>query len=134
MFRRCFPTVAAAAAALALLAGPASAGSIQSGAALNEAEDAVSGAQADLEDARAYLADLRGGDFAGIYGVADDGSMRCGEVEANPGCAPLTEADKAQAIAEAEDMVSNSMAALQDAEVQFAALKSASHRAVASAE
>lgn len=133
MLSRCLPIFAAAAAAFALLAGSASAGGAQS-AAFIEAEETVSGAQADLDDARAYLAELKNGDFAGIYSVADDGSMRCGEVEANPACSPLTDADKAQAIAEAEEMVSAAMAQLEDADVQLASMKSASHKAVASAE
>lgn len=132
MFRRSLPVLAAAAAAFALLTGSASAAGMQQ--SFDQAQEAVSGARADLEDAKAYLADLKSGDFAGIYGVADDGSMRCGEVEANPSCAPLTDADKAQAIAEAEEMVSSSTAELQDAEVQLASLKSASNRAMASAE
>lgn len=132
MFRRSLPVLSAAVAAFALLAGSASASGTQP--AFAEAQEAVSGAQADLEDAKAYLADLKSGDFAGIYGVGDDGSMRCGEVEANPACAPLTEADKAQAIAEAEDMVSSTTAELQDAEVQLASLKSAGNKAMASAE
>jgi multidrug efflux pump subunit AcrA (membrane-fusion protein) len=127
------PSIAAAAAAFALLAGSASAGSVQH-AAYVEAEQAVSGARMELDDARTYLDELKSGNFAGIYSIADDGSMRCGEVESNPACAPLTDADKAQAIAEAEEMVTSATAAVEDADVQFASLKSASHKAIASSD
>jgi hypothetical protein len=133
MFSRSLPTFAAAATAFALLAGSASAGGTQN-AAVAEAEEAVTGARADLEDARTYLADLKSGDFAGIYSVADDGSMRCGEVESNPACAPLTAADKAAAIAEAEEMVTNATAELQDADVQLASLKEIQNASLASTE
>lgn len=111
-----FPRLATVLTAAVLLTAPAFAGSLQ------DARAAVTGAEADLSDARSYLADLKAGDFAGIYGVAEDGSLRCGEAEANPACAPLTEADKAQAIAEAEIMVQGALAELADAKVEFAAL------------
>lgn len=132
MFRRSLPTFAAAVAAFALLAGSASAGA--AGPDLSEAQDAVTGAQQDLEDARAYLADLKSGDFAGIYSVADDGSMRCGEVASNAACKPLTAEDKAQALAEAEEMVTSATAQLQDADIQLASLKAVHSAAMASAQ
>ncbi|MCC6919138.1 MAG: hypothetical protein IT548_08025 [Alphaproteobacteria bacterium] len=132
MFRRSLPTFAAAVAAFALLAGSASAGA--AGPDLAEARDSVAGAQQDLEDARAYLADLKAGDFAGIYSVADDGTMRCGEVGSNPACQPLTAEDKAQAIAEAEEMVTSATAQLQDADVALASLKDVQNAAMASAQ
>ena len=94
----------------------------------------MTGAQQDLEDARAYLADLKSGDFAGIYSVADDGSMRCGEVASNAACKPLTAEDKAQALAEAEEMVTSATAQLQDADIQLASLKAVHSAAMASAQ
>lgn len=77
-------------------------------------------AQTDLADARAYLSDLEAGDFAGIYGVADDGSLRCGETEANQNCAPLTELDKTQALSEAGNLVRNAKARLAEVGVGLA--------------
>lgn len=114
-----FPRLAALFAAAFVLAAPAfAAGPVEAG--VSQAQDAVTGAEADLSDARAYLADLQKGDFAGIYGVGEDGSLRCGETEANPACAPLNEVDKVQALAEAKEMVASAEAELKDARVQLA--------------
>ena len=106
-----FPRLATLFAAAALFASPALA---ESGtqAGMVEAREAVTGAEQDLSDANAYLADLQKGDFAGIYGVGENGALRCGETEANPACAPLTDADKAQALSEAKEMVQSAQAAL----------------------
>jgi hypothetical protein len=116
--------VALVASAL-IFAAPAFAGtgetsSLGPNATMGEARNSVKGAETDLADARSYLAELEKGNFAGIYGVADDGSLRCGETEANPACAPLTAEDKAQALAEAREMIVNAEAELRDAERRFA--------------
>lgn len=120
-------------AALVLMAGTALAGSGLDAAArttgpvtgetLNvEAESTdVAAATIDLADAQAWLDELEGGNFANIFVIENDGGMRCGEVEANPSCKPLTEADKAGAIAEAKEAVGFAMAAVEDAEQNFAA-------------
>ena len=120
-------------AALVLMAGTALAGSGLDAAARTtgpvageaitvetEASD-VAGAAVDLADAEQWLAELEGGNFANIFVIENDGGMRCGEVEANPSCKPLTEADKAGAIAEAKEAVGFAMAAVEDAEQNFAA-------------
>ena len=110
--------------AVALLTAPAFAGSeaasLGTQAAVTESRSAMVGAEADLADARMYLSELQDGNFAGIYAVAEDGSLRCGEAEANPACAPLTEADKAQALAEARELIANAEGELKDAKNQFA--------------
>lgn len=81
----------------------------------------VAGAAMDLADAREWLEEMEGGNFANIFVIESDGvSMRCGEVEANPACKPLTEADRAAAIAEAREAVGYAEAALVDAERAFA--------------
>ncbi len=120
-------------AALVLMAGTALAGSGFDAAArttgpvtsetLNvEAESTdVAAATIDLADAQAWLDELEGGNFANIFVIENDGGMRCGEVEANASCKPLTEADKAGAIAEAKEAVGFAMAAVEDAEQNFAA-------------
>jgi len=78
-------------------------------------EISVREAEADLSDAIAYRNDLKAGNLAGIYSVGPDGSLRCGEIEANPACRPLLEADKADALAEADQMI-------RDAEGQLVAV------------
>ena len=83
------------------------------------ARNDVDGARDDRDDAKSYLAELEGGNFAGIFAVADDGSLRCGEVEANPGCAPLTAQDKAEALAEAREAMGSATAQLQDAKLEL---------------
>ncbi|MFT3810249.1 MAG: hypothetical protein QM698_10055 [Micropepsaceae bacterium] len=120
-------------AALVLMAGTALAGSGLDAAARTtgpvtgdsvavetEASD-VAGAAVDLADAEAWLAELEAGNFANIFVIGNDGAMRCGEVEANSACKPLTDADKAGAIAEAREAVGFAMAAIEDAEESFAA-------------
>lgn len=118
------PRLAALFASALFLTAPAFAGSEAASlgpqAAVGEARNSVKGAEADLTDARMYLVELEQGNFAGIYAVADDGSLRCGEEEANAACAPLTEADKASALAEARELVGNAEAELKDAQRQFA--------------
>lgn len=117
-------------AALALMAGTGLAGTdaVQlgalTGAAAERAESDgtdVAGAAVDLADAQHWLAELEAGDFANIYVIGNDGAMRCGEVAANAACQPLTEADKASAIAEAREAVTAATAAVEDAETSFAA-------------
>lgn len=81
----------------------------------------VAGAAVDLADAQQWLAELEAGNFANIFVIENDGGMRCGEVAANSACKPLTDADKAGAIAEARDAVEFATAAVQDAEKSFAA-------------
>jgi hypothetical protein len=83
------------------------------------ARNSLDGARDDRADAREYLAELESGNFAGIFAVADDGALRCGEVEANPGCAPLTEQDKLEALAEAREAMASAIAQLQDARVEL---------------
>lgn len=123
----------ATAAAFALLAGTASAGGVQY-ADMATAEQTLAGAEADFADSRAYLTELKDGNFAGIFVIADDGSMRCGEVEANPACAPLTDQDKAEALAEAEQMVAGATAQLEDATVSLASLSGVHNASMASAD
>ena len=56
--------------------------------------------------------------------IAIDGdTLRCGEVASNPDCAPLTETDKQQAVAEAEEMVMNATAQLHEATTTVALLE-----------
>ncbi len=82
----------------------------------------VAGAAVDLADAQEWLEELEGGNFANIFVIEADGvSMRCGEVAANSACKPLNAADKAAAIAEAREAVDIAVAAVEDAEKQFAA-------------
>lgn len=117
-------------AAIALVAGTGVAGTdaVQLGAltgasAAERAESSntdVAGAAVDLADAEQWLAELEAGNFANIYVIADDGSMRCGEVEANAACTPLTDADKASAIAEAREAVGFATGAIEDSELSFA--------------
>lgn len=119
-------------AALVLMAGTALAGSgldaaarttgpIASDAITVETESTdVAAAAIDLADAEAWLAELEAGNFANIFVIENDGGMRCGEVEANAACKPLTEADKAGAIAEAKEAVGFAVAAVEDAERSFA--------------
>ena len=106
-----------AAAALALLGGVASAGET-----LKDARDDLSGAKIDLADATSYLNELKAGHFEGIYSMDGD-TLRCGEVASNPDCAPLTDADKQQALAEAEEMVMNATAQLHEAKTTVAMLE-----------
>ena len=120
-------------AALVLMAGTALAGSGLDAAARTtgpatgeslsvetETTD-VAAAAIDLADAEAWLDELEGGNFANIFVIENDGAMRCGEVQANAACKPLTEADRAGAIAEAREAVGFAMAAVEDAEQSFAA-------------
>jgi hypothetical protein len=119
-------TVLSIVSAAAILCGMASAGDTQI-SALQSAEretvaaarNDVDGARDDRDDAKLYLAELERGNFAGIFAVADDGSLRCGEVEANPACAPLTAQDKAEALAEAREAISSATAQLHDAKVEL---------------
>ena len=106
-----------AAAALALLGGVASAGET-----LKEARNDLNGAQMDLADAQSYLNELKAGHFEGIYSMDGD-TLRCGEVASNSDCAPLTEADKQQAVAEAEEMVMNATAQFHQATTEVALLE-----------
>ena len=69
-------------------------------------------ARQELADAVSYLDELERGEFAEVFVVDDDGSMRCGEPQTNPLCKPLTEADRAAAIAEARELVSNAQQGL----------------------
>lgn len=110
-----------AAAALALTVGSATAATADL-APEGDADmaSALSGARADLADARAYLAELEAGHFEGIFAV-DGETLRCGEPSAQTGCAPLTQTDKAEAIAEAREMVVNATAQLSAAQSAFAA-------------
>ncbi len=110
-----------AAAALALTVGSATAataGPAPEGDA--DMASALGGARADLADAQAYLAELEAGHFEGIFAV-DGETLRCGEPSAQTGCAPLTQTDKAEAIAEAREMVVNATAQLSAAQSAFAA-------------
>lgn len=114
-----------AAAAVALFGGVASAGGVETASyrtEIAEAHEAKAGAELDLADANSYLAQLKAGHFEGIFS-ADGDTLRCGEPVVNPGCAPLTDADKAEAIAEAEEMVMNATAALHAAESEIALLE-----------
>lgn len=123
-------TIASIATSLVLLAGASHAETAMEQAMLVPGEAAevlteqargnVDGAQTDLADAKAYLAELEGGDFSNIFVVDDDGSLRCGEPAANPGCAPLTEKDKRESIAEAREFLSNARAQLTDAKSELA--------------
>ena len=106
-----------AAAALALLGGVASAGET-----LKDARNDLSGAKMDLADATSYLKELKAGHFQGIYSMDGD-TLRCGEVASNPDCAPLTDADKQLAIAEAEEMVMNATAQFHEATSEVALLE-----------
>lgn len=81
------------------------------GETLKEARNDLTGAKMDLADATSYLKELKAGHFEGIYSMDGD-TLRCGEVASNPDCAPLTDADKQQAVAEAEEMVMNATALL----------------------
>lgn len=131
---RFFPRSLAFGAAISLLAGVSFAGvsvmeaaarsagpaAAQSTMTENDSSD-VAGAAVDLADAEQWLAELEGGNFANIFVIENDGSMRCGEVKANSACKPLTEADKAGAIAEAREAVEFATAAVEDAEKSFAA-------------
>lgn len=110
-----------AAAALALTVGSATAATADL-APEGDADmaSALSGARADLADAQAYLAELEAGHFEGIFAV-DGETLRCGEPSAQTGCAPLTQTDKAEAIAEAREMVVNATAQLSAAQSAFAA-------------
>jgi len=124
------PLLAAAALVLAAqsaAAGPATVPAARSGAEEilaadgdSDAAAALSGARADLADAQAYLAELEAGHFEGIFAV-DGETLRCGEPSAQTGCAPLTQTDKAEAIAEAREMVVNATAQLSAAQSAFAA-------------
>lgn len=101
-----------------VLTGAAAAGEavdLDAGGQLAERHEVLDGAEADLADARAYLSQLEAGNFAGIFAIADDGAMRCGEVEANSACAPLTAQDKAEALAEAREMLAAAKVQLADA-------------------
>lgn len=128
---RLIPRSFALSAALVFMAGTGFAGtdavqlgSLGSASAVerSESNDAdVGGAAIDLADAHQWLAELEDGNFANIYVIANDGSMRCGEVEANSACKPLNAADKASAIAEAREAVGFATAAVEDAETSFAA-------------
>ena len=111
-----------AAAALALLGSVASAGE-QHGMidTAPAARDAVQGAELDVADAKAYLAELEAGHFEGIFSMDGD-TLRCGEPSANPDCQRLTEADKQAAIAEAKEFLSYAVAGLNEAEAEYAAL------------
>lgn len=114
-----------AAAALALLGGVASAAGVETAAyrsEIAEAREALDGAELDVADAKSYLAELKAGHFEGIFSTDGD-TLRCGEPAVNPGCAPLTEKDKADAIAEAEEMVANATAALHEARAEVAMLE-----------
>lgn len=98
---------------------------------LVQMRDDLDGARDDRDDARTYLAELEAGNFAGIFAVADDGSLRCGEVKANPGCAPLTEQDKIEALAEAREALVGATAQLGDAKIELVnveGVKSAENR------
>ncbi len=141
---RFLPSSLVLAAAFASLAGAAIAGTDVMEAALRNAApvaadsvrtesgtDDVAGAAIDLADAKSYLAELESGNFAGIFAIGNDGAMRCGEVEANPGCAPLTDADKAEAVAEARAAVGDALAAVEDAETDFAATSDVQNAAYA---
>ena len=110
-----------AAAALALTVGSATAATADL-APEGDADmaSALGGARADLADAQAYLAELEAGHFEGIFAV-DGETLRCGEPSAQTGCAPLTQTDKAEAIAEAREMVVNATAQLSAAQSAFAA-------------
>ncbi len=122
-------------AALALMAGTGSAatdavqlGALTQARAVEQAESSdtdVAGAAVDLADAEEWLAELEAGNFANIFVIENDGSMRCGEVAANSACKPLTDADKASAIAEAREAVGLAMAAAEDSERSFAATEDA---------
>ena len=105
------------AAALALLGGVASAGET-----LKDARNDLSGAKMDLADAKSYLNELKSGHFECIYSMDGD-TLPCGEVASNPDCAPLTETDKQQAVAEAEEMVMNATAQLHEATTTVALLE-----------
>ena len=111
-----------AAAALALTVGSATAAKADLPAPEADIDTAsvLSGARADLADAEAYLAELEAGHFEGIFAV-DGETLRCGEPSAQDGCAPLTETDKAEAIAEAREMIANAAAQLNAAQSAFAA-------------
>jgi len=130
---RYFPRSLAFGAAIGLMAGVSFAGTgameaaarsigPAAEAAMTEtSDDDVAGAAVDLADAKQWLAELEGGNFANIFVIETDGSMRCGEVKANSACKPLNEADKAGAIAEAREAVAFATAAVEDAEKSFAA-------------
>ncbi len=77
----------------------------------------VESARAGLDDAKAYLAELERGHFDDIF-IVDGSTLRCGAAS-NPACVPLTEADKAQALAEAREIVVNTTAELADAEAAY---------------
>jgi hypothetical protein len=110
-----------AAAALALLGGVASAGEQHAMAnAAPAAQEAVQGAQLDVADAKAYLAQLEAGHFEGIFSMDGD-TLRCGEPAANPDCQPLTDADKQAALAEAREFLEYAIAGLHEAEADYAA-------------
>jgi uncharacterized protein (DUF39 family) len=122
-------------AAFALMAGTgfAATDAVQLGA-LSEARAAehmessdtdVAGAAVDLADAEEWLAELEAGNFANTFVIENDGSMRCGEVAANAACKPLTDADKASAIAEAREAVGLALAAIEASERSFAATEDA---------
>lgn len=100
--------------------GTAMADDLNAGGQLAERHDVVVGAEADLADAQSYLTQLEAGNFAGIFAVEHDGTMRCGELDANAACAPLTAADKAEAIAEARNMVASAVVELADAKSEVA--------------
>ncbi len=91
----------------------------------------VAGAAVDLADAEQWLAELESGNFANIFVIAEDGSMRCGEIAANPGCQPLTLADRASAIAEAREAVGFALTAVEDAQKTFAAQEDVQNAAYA---
>lgn len=112
-----FSAVFACLAGTALAAAPAVPADLRHESGMDD----VAGAAVDLADAKAWLAELEGGNFAGIFAIGENGAMRCGEVAANPACAPLTDRDKAEAIAEARAAVGAALAAVEAAETDFAA-------------
>lgn len=114
------PLLAAAVLALTVGSARAATADMLSPEGDSDTASALSGARADLADAEAYLAELEAGHFEGIFAVDGD-ALRCGEPSAQAGCQPLTGEDKAEAIAEAREMVANATAAMNAAQSAFAA-------------
>ncbi|MBL9011936.1 MAG: hypothetical protein JNL56_12225 [Alphaproteobacteria bacterium] len=64
-------------------------------AEIASALDDVSGARLDLMAEAARLSAIAEGDFSDIV-IVSNGAMKCGDTARHPGCAPLSEADKAR--------------------------------------